>query len=39
MHKGKNIYIVVILKKRDGVRQEVAQSRVPFPIFIQNKKE
>ena len=34
MHKAKNIYFLLIKKKkkRDGPRQGVAQSRVPSPI-------
>ena len=31
MHKAKNMYFLIIKKKRDGPRQEVAQGRVPSP--------
>ena len=31
MHKVKNIYFVLIKKKRDAPRQGVAQRKIPFP--------
>ena len=33
VHKAKNIYFLLIKKKLDGPRQEVAQGRVPSPIL------
>ena len=34
MHKAKNISFFLIKKKRDGLRQGVAQGSVPSPIYI-----
>ena len=37
MHKAKNIYFLLIKKKRDGPRHGVAQGKIPSPIAWQRK--
>ena len=34
MHKAKNIYFLLIKKKRDGPRQGVAQGKVPSLVHF-----